>query len=530
MKKNFKVLPVMLAVLMLVLSLPVTSFAATDGGTITGDSSVDDVTLKVIVPTSLDFALDPLELNVTSGSQVATTSYIFVNKTAAPVKITVGLTAEPAEDVTLVDDPDTLSPYDTEVTDKKIFFAALGATGIAEDAIDFAFDDESEAPEISYSDDTSPKIPFKSSTKKANIAFALDKAADVETDGTPGDDAALADDAKGVAAFQFFSKLNTYAEWEDNDIDVSGAYKLIALSATTYGNYEEGDYEQGGVNQLVVKIPVSEITVTAADDADSVVNGEKLQMTAVVTPDDATNDSVTWSVEAGTGTATISETGELTATGVGTVTVVATAKDGSGVSGELEITVTAAPVAVTAIEVTAENDAESVAIGYTLQMTAVVTPEDATDKSVTWSVDDEDVATIDEEGLLTALSEGTVTVKATANDESEVVGELEITVTEPVIGFTDAGGTATSSVTKTITVGNAPEGGFTFGFYYGSETIASFKTAGGTTLVEGVDYTKTENSFTITQSRLQTIASTGLKTYPIVLSDGKTYTINIQAN
>jgi len=63
-------------------------------------------------------------------------------------------------------------------------------------------------------------------------------------------------------------------------------------------------------------------------------------MSAAVSPGNASNQSVTWSVAQGTGNATIDGDGLLTAVADGTVTVVATAQDGSGVTGELEITIT----------------------------------------------------------------------------------------------------------------------------------------------------------------------------------------------
>lgn len=62
-------------------------------------------------------------------------------------------------------------------------------------------------------------------------------------------------------------------------------------------------------------------------------------MVATVTPAEASNKAVTWSVENGTGKATISSTGLLTAVADGTVTVKATAKDGSGVIGTTTITI-----------------------------------------------------------------------------------------------------------------------------------------------------------------------------------------------
>lgn len=83
-------------------------------------------------------------------------------------------------------------------------------------------------------------------------------------------------------------------------------------------------------------------------------------------------------------------------------------------------------VKVTSIVVNADSD--TVEAGRELQFTAVVTPEDATQKEVEWSVDNEQLATIDQTGLLTAIAEGTVVVKATAKDGSEVFGIKSIDI------------------------------------------------------------------------------------------------------
>src|SRR4030066_162357 len=108
-----------------------------------------------------------------------------------------------------------------------------------------------------------------------------------------------------------------------------------------------------------VGVPVTNITVTGAGGATTVVNSGTLAMSAAVLPVDAADKTVTWSVAPGTGTATIAADGVLTATGVGTVTVTATANDGSAVTGDLVITVTAIPVTlvpVTSITTTPEPE------------------------------------------------------------------------------------------------------------------------------------------------------------------------------
>ncbi|UOM51952.1 ice-binding family protein [Sphaerochaeta associata] len=210
------------------------------------------------------------------------------------------------------------------------------------------------------------------------------------------------------------------------------------------------------VNAAVVPpIDVTTITVTGAGDAITVANGLTLQMSAAVLPADATDKSVVWSVVAGTGTATIGETGLLTGTAVGIVTVKATANDGSGIVGELAITVTTFAIDVTTITVTGAGDAITVANGLTLQMSAAVLPADATDKSVVWSVvAGTGTATISETGLLTGTAVGIVTVKATANDGSGIVGELAITVTDPIAPVIDVTTITVAGAGDAITVAN----------------------------------------------------------------------------
>lgn len=87
-----------------------------------------------------------------------------------------------------------------------------------------------------------------------------------------------------------------------------------------------------------VNVPTTNITVTGAGGATTVKNGETLLMSASILPANATNKNVTWSVEAGTGTAEISTGGLLTAKTVGTVTVKATQ---GAVVGTLVVTIVA---------------------------------------------------------------------------------------------------------------------------------------------------------------------------------------------
>ena len=63
------------------------------------------------------------------------------------------------------------------------------------------------------------------------------------------------------------------------------------------------------------------------------------------------------------------------------------------------------------------------------QLTATVAPDDADNLGLTWTSDNEEVATVDENGLVTAVGEGTATITATANDGSGVAASCVVTVT-----------------------------------------------------------------------------------------------------
>ena len=63
------------------------------------------------------------------------------------------------------------------------------------------------------------------------------------------------------------------------------------------------------------------------------------------------------------------------------------------------------------------------------QLTATVAPDYADYPGLTWTSDNEEVATVDENGLVTAVGEGTATITATANDGSGVAASCVVTVT-----------------------------------------------------------------------------------------------------
>ena len=225
---------------------------------------------------------------------------------------------------------------------------------------------------------------------------------------------------------------------------------VTAIAAANDGSGVSGSLVITITNQIIL---VTSITVTGAGGATSIsTDNGTLQLSAAVLPDNATNKSVTWSMVNGTGQATINSSGLVTAQGSGTVTAWATANDGSEIYGILVITLSNQVIPVSGITVTGAGGASIITTNNgTLQLSALVMPDNASNKSVTWSlVNGTGQASINSSGLVTAIADGSVTARATANDGSGIYGTLIITIASQMIpvtsiSVTGAGGSATIS-------------------------------------------------------------------------------------
>ena len=149
-------------------------------------------------------------------------------------------------------------------------------------------------------------------------------------------------------------------------------------------------------------IPATNIALDAYSKTMSV--GDKAKLTATVTPADST-DKVVWT-SSSENVAAVDENGNITALAVGTTKILATA---GTVSAECTVTVEAVKVT----EVKLDKTAVSLKAGETAQLTATVLPDNAADKTVTWTSSNEKVATV-VNGKITAVAAGTATITATA--------------------------------------------------------------------------------------------------------------------
>jgi GH35 family endo-1,4-beta-xylanase len=157
---------------------------------------------------------------------------------------------------------------------------------------------------------------------------------------------------------------------------------------------------------LIVGTPVPATGISLNKTTASIVVGNPETLIATFTPADATNKAVTWS-SSNTAVATVSNTGVVTGLTAGKTTITATAADG-GFKATCEVTVTVVPVTGLTLPPTLAVD-----LGSTGTLTAVVAPENASDKSYTWTSSDTDVASISGTGAtvtITPVRGGTATI------------------------------------------------------------------------------------------------------------------------
>ena len=197
-------------------------------------------------------------------------------------------------------------------------------------------------------------------------------------------------------AFSYPQKLTIYG--------VAGTY------AETFANEKNITFVDKQVNAESVSLNASEI---------SLAKGASQTLVLSISPVDCT-DAVSWK-SSNTSVATISDTGALKAVGLGTATIKVVV---GSKSASCKVTVYQP---VTSISL----NRSSLSMGAldTFQLTATVSPSTAVNKDVTWSSSAPEIASVTDNGLVTALGKGKATITVKAADGSGVSRSCSVTVT-----------------------------------------------------------------------------------------------------
>ncbi len=206
----------------------------------------------------------------------------------------------------------------------------------------------------------------------------------------------------------------------------------------------------------IEEIPVTSISIPSSKTI-SIGNSE--QLTVTYTPSNAnTGKKITWTSNK-TSVATV-EDGLVRGIAAGTATITATSE--GGYTSTCSVTVN--EVAVTSVSVSPTS--QTMSVGSTKQLTATISPSNASNKTLTWSSSKPTVASVSSDGLVTANAVGSATITVKSNNNKTAT--CSITVEESTkdawtiliymcgADLESESGLATSDIKEILSVSNQP--------------------------------------------------------------------------
>ena len=211
--------------------------------------------------------------------------------------------------------------------------------------------------------------------------------------------------------------------WESSNtsvatVDQTGKVTAKAIgTATITATASDGSGKTASCEVSVTGI--SKITLNKTKTLVYIGGSEQLQ--ATLTPSDVIIKTLLWK-SSDTGIATVDQTGKVYAKAIGTATITATATDGSGKSASCIVNV------IGISQISLDKNSMYLQKGGSDYITATITPSNVIIKTLSWTSDNNNVATVDQSGKVTAKGFGTATITAAATDGSGVTAECEVTV------------------------------------------------------------------------------------------------------
>ncbi len=206
-------------------------------------------------------------------------------------------------------------------------------------------------------------------------------------------------------------------------IDTAGIVRLLGVgtcSIAAIANDGSGVY---GECFVTVKAPTS-TSIILSPSYHKGTPGTQLQLTPTFYPAGTSVSSLSWS-SSNNSVASVDGNGMVYLNNVGTCTITAHALDGSGLTGTATIDVAYTQVS----SITLNYSYYEGTIGQSLQLVASVSPMEAHNKSISWSSSNNQVASVDANGMIKFNSIGNCVITATAQDGSGISASCSINVT-----------------------------------------------------------------------------------------------------
>ena len=241
---------------------------------------------------------------------------------------------------------------------------------------------------------------------------------------------------------------NKQVVWSSSDETVATVNQEGKVTAQNVGNAViKAKAVDGGYSascSITVYKPVESIVIP---EQLVVYVGQEVPISATVLPEDATDKSLAWATS--NQAASVSNDGIVTGTYRGSAIITVSAKDGSGITAQCNVTV---KQYVNSIALNKTSLHLEVGENEVLSVESVL-PDNADDKSYTWSSSKSSVATVDETGKVVAVSDGVAYIRATANDGSGVYAECGVSVGINLLSFSISYAPVSASYTSSTTIG-----------------------------------------------------------------------------
>ncbi|MBQ0012731.1 MAG: leucine-rich repeat protein [Clostridiales bacterium] len=235
--------------------------------------------------------------------------------------------------------------------------------------------------------------------------------------------ASVAPDNASVKSVTWSSSNNSIATVDANGKVTALKEGKIKIRATSTYNANKYAECEATVYVAVEGVQLNKSTMTLNEN-------EEETLVATVLPADASDKGLTWSSDH-ENVATVDTNGKVTAKQAGTATITATSKFDGTKYAQCVVT-----VYVDVSSVTLDQTSMVMNAGDEEILLAMVGPDNASFQTVAWTSDDEAVATVDADGKVTAVAEGTAIITATSTYNSSKYATCEVTVYFAVEGVT----------------------------------------------------------------------------------------------
>ncbi len=217
--------------------------------------------------------------------------------------------------------------------------------------------------------------------------------------------------------------------WESDDRAVATVSDTGLVTATGTGTAKitatstvDGNIT-ASITVTVQPDPPKLESLTIYPNSVSLTPGDIQQLTVTASPA-GTSNAVTWNSDNGT-VATVSDVGLVTATGTGTAKITATSTVDGSITASITVTVSPVPPELESLVISPSS--LSLTSGDVRQLTVEALPA-GTSNAVIWDSDNEAVATVSDDGLVTAIGVGTAKITATSAVDGNITASITVTV------------------------------------------------------------------------------------------------------